>query len=156
MLKVAEICNRHGRKDPITGISEDVVVTPYFRNTHCIMGFVTMNRSKHPPCLYSIGEENHKSAAYMAFIISAVASGWVVRGDFVVVDNAIVHSGGLADILSDFLWSAPSLDGEALIIVVVPFPTRVPEINPIELNWHTFVLRLKRVRLEVLNYGGGG
>ena len=64
--------------------------------------------------MYSIGEDNHDSAPYMAFIVNEVASGWLVRGDFVVVDNAIVNSGGSADILSDFLWNAPGLDGDPL------------------------------------------
>ena len=66
------------------------------------MGVLTINRAKFPPCLYSIGEDNHDSAAYMAFIVNAVTSGWSVRGDFVVVNNAIMHSGGSAGILSDF------------------------------------------------------
>jgi len=130
-------------------------VPPYFRNTYCIMGFITTNPAKFPPLLYSIGDENHDSAAYMAFMVNAVASGWLASGDFVVVDNAILHSGGSADVLADFLWNAPGLDGEPLRIVVVPFPTRSPELNPIELNWNTFVMRLRMVKLSVLNSGGG-
>lgn len=98
----------------MSGISEDVVAppAPYFRNVYCITGFVTINHSKYPPSVYSIGEENHDSPAYMAFIIIAVGSGWLARGDVVMADNAIVHSGGAADILSNFLWNAPSLDGD--------------------------------------------
>ena len=30
----------------------------------------------------------------MAFIVSVVACGWLSKEDFVVVDNAILHSGG--------------------------------------------------------------
>ena len=38
---------------------------------------------------------------------------------------------------------------------VVPFSTRSPELNPIELNWNTLVQRLKKVRIDVLAEGGG-
>ena len=78
------------------------------------MRFVTINKNKYPPCLYLIGEEKHDLEAYMAFIINAVVSGWMARGYSVVVDNAIVHSDDSADILSDFLWNAPGLDGHRI------------------------------------------
>ena len=75
--------------------------------------------------------------------------------DLIVIDNAILHSGGSADNLNDFLWNAPGLDGQPLRVVAVPFPTRAPELNPIKLNWNTFVMRLKGVKIDYLNAGGG-
>ena len=106
LLKGMEVYNRKGRINPFTGKSDPVIVPPYFRNTFCVMGFITINTNKYPPLLYSIGEDNHE-----AFIVNAVACGWLSRGDFVVVDNAVLHSGGHADIAADFLWNAPGLDG---------------------------------------------
>ena len=153
-MKGCEIFNRKGRADPETGEVEEVVVPPYFRNTYCIMGFMTINPTK-PPILYTIGEDNHDLAAFMAFMVNAVADGWIRRGDFIVVDNAVLHSGGSADMLAEFLWDAPGLDGAPLRVVIVPFPTRSPELNPIELSWNTFVKRLKVVKLLVLAEGGG-
>ena len=47
------------------------------------------------------------------------------------------------------------LDGLPLNIVVVPFPTRAPELNPIEPCWNTFVKRLKMLKVRVLNGAGG-
>ena len=120
------------------------------------MGFITTNTNKSPPFLFTIGDDNHDSAAYMSFIVGAVACGWLNKGDFVVVDNAILHSGGHADIASDFLWNAEGLDGEPLHITIIPFPTRAPELNPIEMSWNTFVLRLQMRRTAILNAGGGG
>ena len=55
----------------------------------------------------------------------------------------------------EFLWNAPGLDGVALNIVIVPFPTRAPELNPIEPCWNTFVKRLKMVKLSIFNSWGG-
>ena len=139
----------------MTGLKAEVVVPSYFRNTYCIMGFVIIDRTKWPPFLYSIDEDNHNSACFLAFIINAVATGWLRRGDFIVIDNAILHTGGSCDILVEFLWNAPGLDGVPLNIVIVPFPTRAPELNPIEPCWNTFVKRLKMVKLCILNSGGG-
>ena len=119
----AEIFNRRGLEDTETGEVEEVIVPPYFRNMYCIMGFITVNTSKYPPLLYTIGEDNHDFAAYMAFIVRAVVTGWLNRGDFIVVDNAILHSGGSADNLNDFLWNTPGLDGQPLRVVAAPFPT---------------------------------
>ena len=48
-LKGTEIFNRRGRADPETGAVDEVVVPPYFRNTYCIMGFITVNPTKSPP-----------------------------------------------------------------------------------------------------------
>ena len=144
-LKGCEVFNRYARADPMTGKTEESIVPPYFRNTYCVMGFITINPTKSPPILWSMGEDNHDSASYFAFLVNAVATGWLQRGDFVVVDNAVLHSGGHCDELPDFLWSSPGLDGEPLRVVVIPFPTRAPELNPIELNWNTFVKRLRIV-----------
>ena len=151
LLKGCEVFNRRGREDPETGEVKEVIVPPYFRNMYCIMGFITVNTSKYPPLLYTIGEDNHDSAAYMAFIVRAVATGWLNRGDLIVVDNAILYSGGSADNLNAFLWNVPGLDGHPLRVVAVLFPTRSPELNPIELNWNTFVMRLKGMKIDYLN-----
>ena len=155
-LKGTEVFNRKGRVDPTSGENDQLIVPPYFRNTFCIMGMTTINRQKNPPFLYSIGDENHDSAAFLAFMVMAVATGWLSRGDFIVIDNAILHSAGSCDIIHDFLWSSPGLDGLPINIVIVPFPTRAPELNPIELNWNTFVLRLKKEKVQILIQGGGG
>ena len=120
------------------------------------MGFITINRTKYPPCLYLLGLDNPDSVSYMTFIINAVAAGWLRSGDFIVMDNAILHSGRHADYLGFFLWNAPEIDGVPLRVVVVPFPTRSPELDPFELNWNTFVKWLKReVLMACLNVAGG-
>ena len=77
LLKGTEIFNRRGWADPETRDVEEVIVHPYFCNMYCIMGFITVNTTKYPPLLYTIGEDNHNSAACMAFIMRAVATGWL-------------------------------------------------------------------------------
>ena len=57
-LKGYNILIRHDRADRMTGVSKDVVVPPYFRNTFLHYGGLTVNIGRRPPpCLYSIGEE---------------------------------------------------------------------------------------------------
>ena len=113
------------------------------------MGMMTVDVTKTPAFLFTMGEENHDSACFLAFIIEAVSCGWLRRGDFLIINNAILHSGGSCDILNDFLWNAPGLDGQPLNIVVVPFPTRSPELNPIELNWGQLTKYLNTLDIEM-------
>lgn len=60
-----------------------------------------------------------------------------------------------ADVLADFIWNTPGLNGQPIRIVVVHFPTTSPEPNLIGLNYNAFVIGLKMVNLSVLNSGGG-
>ena len=83
-----------------------------------------------------------------------MACGWLQKGDFVIVDNAILHSGGSANVVADFLWNAVGFDGQPMNIFVVPFRTRAPELNSIELNWNTFVERMKMIRSEIVAANG--
>ena len=110
LLKGMEVFNRKGQVNPFAGKSDLVVDPPYFQNTYCIMGFITTNTNKSPPFLYTIGDDNYDSAAYMSFIVSAVTCGWLSKGDFVVVDNVILYLGGHADVGADFLWNVEELD----------------------------------------------
>ena len=41
------------------------------------------------------------------------------------------------------MWNTPALDGEPLRILLLPLPTRSPELNPIELVWHIMVQRVR-------------
>ena len=68
-----------------------------------------------------------------------------------------MHSGGNTDILQEYLWHGKSpFDGMPLNIFVIPFPTRSPELNPIELLWHILVRRMKRLPADIQLYKGEG
>ena len=95
--------------------------------------------------IWLMGEYNHDSASDFTFPVNTVATGWIQRGYFAAVENAVLYSGGHCDGLLNFLWSSPGLDGEPLRVVVIHFPTRAPELNPIELNWNIFAKRLRIV-----------
>lgn len=58
-----------------------------------------------------------------------------------MIDNARVHSGASANIIPDFLWNALSPDGQTLNVIFVPYLTRAPYLNPIDLCWNIYVER---------------
>ena len=155
-IKGSELWSRKARPDPFTGRSDGQPVPSDFRNTYCAMGLCTVDPGV-SPFLYTIGKENTDSASFFAFILNAVGVGWLHRGDFLVLDNAQLHSGGCANIMQEYLWYYESpFDGLPLNIFVVPFPTRSPELNPIELLWGILVRRLKVLPLDMQLYRGEG
>ena len=91
----------------------------------------------------NVGENNHDSVAFRTFIKEAVATAWLRPYDVLVCDNATIHQQGYNSDLGDFLWNTPALDGEPLRILLLPLPTRSPELNPIELVWHIMVQRVR-------------
>ena len=93
-----------------------------------------------------LGEENHDSFAFRFFVEEAIGTGWLKQGDILVCDNARIHEGGANIDLADFLWETLGVDGNPLRILLLPLPTRSPELNPIELLCNTLVMRLKGVK----------
>ena len=81
-------------------------------------------------------------------MMRAVGDEYLNRGDFIVMDNATIHSGGDCEDLEELLWDFPGADGLPMEISVIFLPTRSPELNPIELIWNTLVQRLKLVDLQ--------
>jgi hypothetical protein len=148
MLKGAEVFNRKARADPLTGIVPESVVDPDFRNTYSIIGMMGFDDNK-PPIRYSITNATNDSTNFLVFMSKTVGEGYFNRGDVVVMDNAAIHTGGDCHDLEDLLWEFPGHDGLPMQIGVLYLPTRSPELNPIELVWHTMVQRLKQVPLNV-------
>jgi hypothetical protein len=140
------------RANPLTGRVDCVQVSGDFRSTfnlHCI---ISANPTKPYPLEYLLGTDNGCSASMMAFVEYLLTRRWFNRGDVIVMDNARIHTGGEADILSDLLWEMDYGDGVPLHVVVVYLPTRSPELNPIELVFHILSERIRSFRY----FGGAG
>jgi hypothetical protein len=116
------------------------------------------NHNMYLPCIYirhnrhfspfspNTGEENHDSHSVRQFISDAIAIGWLKPYDILVCDNAAIHEAGCNHNLGDYLWNTAGLDNLPLKILLLPLPTRSPELNPIELLWNTLRQRLRGYR----------
>ena len=54
-LKGAELFNKKGRPDPLTGEVIMRLVGGAFQNTYCLMGMITINKEKGKPMIYYLG-----------------------------------------------------------------------------------------------------
>jgi transposase len=77
-----------------------------------------------------------------------VETGWLVHDDFLVMDNAAVHTSGEARNLEEWFWDF-IVEGRPWHFLVIYLPTRSPELNPIELIFHIFSTRIR----AVIRYG---
>ena len=109
----------------------------------CISG----NPLKVKHSVYTIGEANGTAEAFMAFCLLMVKSGWLRHDEFLVLDNAAVHTGGEARDLEQWFWELV-VDGQPLHVLVIYLPTRSPELNPIELVFHIFSRRIRSYRIH--------
>jgi transposase len=84
---------------------------------------------------HTIGEENGTSEAFVCFMTYLSAKRCLRHHEFVVMDNARIHSMGNATVIKDMLWET-IVDGHPFHILVLYLPTCSPELNPIELVFH--------------------
>ena len=141
-LKGADLFNGKARKDPFTGLVPPTIVDSDFRNTYNIIGFCGIDIRNPAVDFYIVGEDETTTAAtFMAAIECSVAKGFLGPGDILVLDNAAIHIYRESQGLFDYLWSHG--------ILLITLPTRVPELNPIELVWNTLVQRLLALCLSV-------
>jgi transposase len=133
------------RKDPLTGKLPSIHVSGDFRKAYNIMAIISPNPEKDYPINYTIAEENGTSEAFVGFITYLIAKRFLRHDEFVVMDNASIHSQGCATVIEDMLWET-IVDGHPLHILVIQLPTRSPELNPIELIFHILSMRIRSFR----------
>lgn len=96
-----------------------------------------------------LGEENNDSISFRLFIENEILSALLCPYDILVCDNTAIHEKGYNCDISDFLWNLLELDGEPLRILLLPLPTRSPELNPIEIVWSVLFQRLRIISGEL-------
>lgn len=138
-LKGQELFSKKGRIDPLTGIVEPVCVPSDFRNAYTIIGVCGV-APETIPFDFVLHEGTNDAAMFSSVILCMVADGTLVRGDVLVMDNAAIHHYKESADLEDILW-------DNFEIAIVFLPTRAPELNPIELLWHTLVRRMQSIEL---------
>jgi hypothetical protein len=135
------------RRCPLTGRTDFISVSGDFRQTYNMIACISGNPLKKQHAVYTIGEQNGSSESFMAFCVLMVESGWLVHDEFLIMDNAAVHTGGEARDLEEWFWEK-LVDGRPLHVLVIYLPTRSPELNPIELIFHIFSRRVRSYRIH--------
>ena len=142
LLKGQELYCRLVRRNPITGEIPDIMTDSDFRNTHSITGFCSIDERTNP-IWYRIHKSNNNADQFRSDVEAAVATGFLLPEDVLVLDNAAYHTGKGNDILARWLWNKFG-------VFVMFLPARTPEWNPIELLWNTLVQRLNKKNLSQL------
>jgi transposase len=86
-------------------------------------------------CQYVINKHCNDSTSFCEFIDKALVKGFLLPGDVLILDNAAIHNKGESSNLFEFLW-------DNFQVLLISFPTRAPELNPIELLWNALNGRL--------------
>lgn len=144
-LKGGDLESKRGRRCPMTGVVEPVLVSSDFRNAYSIIGFCGIAPDT-PPFSYVMHEETNDAEKFLEVVLNAVITGFLRYGDVLVMDNAAIHTGGAASALVDLLYEDHGIS-------VLLLPTRSPELNPIEQMWHLLRERLTAVCTLTKNHG---
>lgn len=133
-LKGTEIFNRKNRRDPETGMVENITVSSDFRNTYTIIGFCGIDGKR--PFFFDLHKGTNTASTFRAAVDRALRTQFLQPGDILVLDNASIHLYKECKNLDDYLY-------EYYGILLLFLPARSPELNPIELLWHVLVQRLR-------------
>lgn len=96
-----------------------------------------------PSLYWRIHNGNNDASEFAYDVECACCNGYLMSGDVLVLDNAIIHTGKDNKYLEEFLW-------REFQVMVLFLPTRAPEWNPQELVWRHLVQKLKTFPLRVL------
>ena len=88
-----------------------------------------------------LGKRNGDGASFLAFVQYLLVCKFFCHFEFLVMDNAAIHTGGDAEIVENLLWNH-MMDGQPLCVMVVYLPAHAPELNPIELIFHILALQI--------------
>ena len=140
---------RKYRCNPNTGKMDALPVSGDFRESYNLIAVVSPNPEKQHPVEYSIGKQNGTAASFLTFVEYLISRNYFTRGEILVLDNAAIHIGAQAHILTDLLWTY-QVDGLPLHVSAVFLPARSPELNPIELVFHILARRVASYRYHEL------
>ena len=134
-LKSERLYTKNGRRCPVTGVLEPVIVGSDFRNAYSITGFCGIAPDT-PPFKFVMHKGTNDAQKFVDYVLNAVVTGFLRGGDVLVMDNATIHTGGDSAALEDVL-----IDDHQIHVLFLP--TRSPELNPIEQMWHLLRRRLE-------------
>jgi hypothetical protein len=90
---------------------------------------------------FIVHDSSNNAAVFCDFVIQNLYCGFLQPGDFLILDNALIHHFHELTGLDAYLWNYHG-------IFVQFLPTCSLELNPIELLWNILVQRLKHFPLS--------
>jgi transposase len=133
------------RADPLDGKLPCIHVSGNFQVAYNVMAISLPNPDKPHPIDYTIAEENGMSEAFVGFMTYLIAKKFLRYDEFLMMDNAAIHSQGNVTVAKDMLWET-IVDGCPLHILNISLPTCSPELNPIELVFHILAFWIRSFR----------
>ena len=104
LLKGQELFNRKVRRNPLTGVTPPVFISPDFRNMYMLTGFCGID-TRVPVVFFAIHEGNNDATQFALDLEEAIFLGFFNHGDILVLDNAACHFGRKNTVLENLLWS---------------------------------------------------
>merc|ERR1712087_749357 len=106
------------RADPLTGKVPFIAVPGDFRDAYNLFCCISSNPDKPIPCAYKFYKNNGTAESFLEFVKLMIEYGFLRHNEVLIMDNARIHSGGVAKNIEDLLWET-EIDGKPLHIFVV-------------------------------------
>jgi transposase len=90
---------------------------------------------------FIVHDGSNNAAVFCDFVIQNLSCGFLQRGDFLVLDNALINHFQKSTDLDAYLWNYHGIFLQFL-------PTHSPDLNRIELLWNILVQQLKHFPLS--------
>ena len=94
---------------------------------------------------YQLGKFPGNAKVFRNFILDMVCRNFARAGDLIVCDNASMHKNAECRYLRESLWICAG-------IMIVYLPVYTPELNPIELMFNTFTMRLHHTNARKVSF----
>ena len=140
-----ELYERRSRKCPITGETPQVRAFMPLKNTFNLMAGIRIGHNDRDCLFYQLGKFAGTSAIFRQFVLNMVKTNFVSTGDVIVCDNASMHKNAECRYLRETLWVQAG-------IMIVYLPAYTPELNPIELMFNVFSMRLRHTNARKVSF----
>ena len=136
---------QRSRKCPFSGENPQVRAHLKMKNTFNLMAGIRIGYSDGDCLFYQLGKFSGNAKVFRNFVLDMVRRNFAPTGDVIVYDNASMHKNAECRYLRESLWVC-------VVIMIVYLPAYTPELNPIELMFNTFTMRLRHTNARKLSF----
>ena len=140
-----ELYERKTRKCPFTGHTPQLRAHLKIKNTFNLMAGVRIGNTNNDCLFYQLGKFSGSALIFRRFVLDMVSTNYARPGDVIVCDNASIHKNAECQFLRECLWQRAG-------IMIVYLPAYTPELNPIELMFNIFTMRLRHTNARKISF----